>query len=140
MCGITGFFEKGRSPKECKQALRDMTAALVHRGPDAEGFWSDEREGIHLGHRRLSILDLTSTGNQPMASESGRYQLVFNGEIYNFQELRKELAGHGQRFRGSSDTEVMLAAFEHWGLEGSLKKFVGMFAFAVWDREKKSLN
>lgn len=121
-----------------------MTETLRHRGPDDGGVWVDEKAGIALGHRRLSIIDLSPEGHQPMLSACGRFVVVFNGEIYNYREIRKELeAGSGNdrvRWRGHSDTEVMLAAISRWGLEGSLDRFNGMFAFALWDRETRTLH
>ncbi len=118
-----------------------MADAVAHRGPDDDGIWADEAEGLFFGHRRLSIVDLSAAGHQPMLSASGRYVLDYNGEIYNFRELRAELeqAGAAPAWRGHSDTEVMLAALEHWGLEGALARLNGMFAFALWDRREKSL-
>ncbi len=113
-----------------------MARTLAHRGPDDKGVWAKDECGPALGHRRLSILDLSSRGRQPMVSTGGRYVLAYNGEVYNFLELRKTLEGSGKRFRGSSDTEVLLACFEEWGLEASLTRFVGMFALALWDRSK----
>lgn len=117
-----------------------MTNALTHRGPDDVGQWIDSKLGVALGHRRLSIIDLSPEGHQPMRSASERYQLSFNGEVYNFKDLRKELESLNHKFRGSSDTEVMLAAFEQWGVQQAVKRFVGMFAFAVWDREERTLH
>lgn len=114
-----------------------MADALAHRGPDDHGVWTDTAAGIALGHRRLSIIDLSPLGHQPMASESGRYVVAYNGEIYNFEALRTELAGH--HFRGRSDTEVILAAFEQWGVEASLARFNGMFALAVWDARERAV-
>ena len=142
MCGIAGFLEEARdrSAAELSEIARSMSGALRHRGPDADGVWSDERRGLALGFRRLAIIDLTHEGNQPMRSRSGRYVLVFNGEIYNFPALRKELDDVGQVFRGHSDTEVMLAAFDQWGYEASIRRFNGMFAFALWDREEEVLR
>ncbi len=117
-----------------------MVKALHHRGPDASGTWVNERNGLALGHARLSIIELSSEGSQPMVSASGRYVLTYNGEVYNFQELRRDLDRRGHRFRGHSDTEVMLAAFDDWGVEKSLDRFVGMFAFGVWDSAERRLT
>ncbi|MEO6461269.1 MAG: asparagine synthetase B, partial [Bdellovibrionota bacterium] len=114
-----------------------MTDVIAHRGPNAEGFWSEE--GLFFGHRRLSILDLSPDGAQPMRSNSGRYLTIYNGEVYNFKALRKELEDRGQRFRGHSDTEILLAGFEEWGFEETLCRSTGMFALAVWDFQTKKL-
>jgi asparagine synthase (glutamine-hydrolysing) len=119
---------------------RLMTDAIRHRGPNDEGVWVDAEAGIALGHRRLSILDLSQEGHQPMKSANGRYVLVFNGEIYNFQTLREQLAARGHSFRGHSDTEVMLAGFCEWGIKATLQKQVGMFALALWDRQERVLH
>ena len=138
MCGIAGYWCKHGVYGE--EILSAMTNAVTHRGPDDAGFWHDPDAGLALGHRRLSILDLSPEGHQPMASVSGRYVIVFNGEVYNFSELRRDLESAGFRFRGYSDTEVMLAAIEAWGLKASVKRFIGMFAFALWDRETRLLS
>jgi asparagine synthase (glutamine-hydrolysing) len=132
MCGISGYF--GKCQDQPADLLGRFNDAQSYRGPDAAGIWisSDGRAG--LGHRRLSIVDLSSNGNQPMRSESGRYIITMNAEIYNFRDLRQELAGMGCRFRSTSDTEVMLAAFERWGVADALQRFNGMFAAAVWDK------
>jgi asparagine synthase (glutamine-hydrolysing) len=117
-----------------------MAEQLVHRGPDDSGAWVDPQAGLALGFRRLAILDLTPEGHQPMLSACGRHVIVFNGEVYSFNELREELEPKGCKFRGHSDTEVMLAAISEWGLEAAVKKFVGMFAFALWDRRERALH
>lgn len=142
MCGIAGFLVTAADePRAGLQALAErMGAQLVHRGPDSSGVWTDAAAGIALAHRRLAILDLSPDGAQPMRSESGRYVVSFNGEIYNFADLRKELARAGHGFRGRSDTEVLLAAVEEWGFTRALSRFNGMFAIALWDREERQLH
>ncbi len=141
MCGLAGFWDA--SPRagveDAAATLRRMTHALAHRGPDDEGTWQDPAAGIALGHRRLAIVDLSPEGHQPMGSQSGRYVLVFNGEIYNHAPLRRELADAGMDFRGHSDTEVLLAAIEAWGLARALARCNGMFALALWDRRDRTL-
>lgn len=140
MCGIAGFLAPIKTDDPFAIATR-MADAIVHRGPDDGGAWVDEAAGVTLAHRRLAILDLTPAGAQPMISACGRYVMAFNGEVYNFKEIRIELekAGTAPAWRGHSDTEVMLAAIAAWGLEAALKKFAGMFAFALWDRENRTL-
>lgn len=142
MCGICGFFNPHRlTSKEWMQSVsHQMTDALVHRGPDDVGVWTDDKTGVALGHRRLSIQDLSSEGHQPMISVCGRFLISYNGEVYNFKEMRKELEQDGFQFRGHSDTEVVLGAITEWGLEKTLKQIIGMFAFALWDREQESLT
>lgn len=120
--------------------LSAMAGSLAHRGPDNHGLWYDAEVGVGLSHARLAIIDLSPTGHQPMASPDGRYRLVTNGEIYNFRDLRRELEAQGCRFRGPSDTEVMLHAICTWGLEGALRRFNGMFAFALWDAASRRLH
>jgi asparagine synthase (glutamine-hydrolysing) len=141
MCGLAGFLDfSGTLPKEALEArVRRMRDTLVHRGPDDAALWVDASSGIALGHRRLSILDLSPLGRQPMVSASGRYVVVFNGEIYNFLTLRRELEGRGCSFRGQSDTETILSAVEVWGFERALQRFNGMFAIALWDRQSRAL-
>jgi len=141
MCGLAGFFgPPTRNDAELQSIAQRMNDTIYLRGPDSHGVWSDQQHGIALGHRRLSILDLSPEGHQPMASQKGRFVIVFNGEVYNFQELRKELEIFGHSWRGHSDTEIMLAAFCQWGVEAATKRFNGMFSFAVWDRDEKKLH
>ncbi|MDX2227964.1 MAG: asparagine synthase (glutamine-hydrolyzing) [Verrucomicrobiae bacterium] len=137
MCGIAGAILK--SPLSPEQ-LRRMSDALRVRGPDAEGFWSHDPDGIALAHRRLSILDLSPAGAQPMLSANGRWVMAFNGEIYNFQELRADLEKSGHVFRGHSDTEVILEHCAVRGIEKTLHAMAGMFAIALWDRQEKELH
>src|SRR5437764_9832296 len=140
MCGITGIWRK-RGGDAAATASR-MTSRLAHRGPDDAGVWSDAATGVALGFRRLSIIDLSPAGHQPMRSASGRFTMSFNGEVYNFLSIREELerAGLAPVWRGHSDTEVLLAAFEAWGLDDAVKRFVGMFAFALWDGRERLLH
>ncbi|CCG99599.1 asparagine synthase (glutamine-hydrolysing) [Fibrella aestuarina BUZ 2] len=133
MCGIAGLVAR-RQPLADPQLVERMTGAMPHRGPDASGLWSEGP--IALGHRRLSIIDLNEAANQPLADGAGRYRLVFNGEIYNYRELRAQLSGYP--FRTQSDTEVLLAAYTRWGT-GCLQHLNGMFAFALWDRQTQQL-
>ena len=142
MCGIAGFWNSPRDvgEVELEQLVLRMAEALHHRGPDDQGTWADARTGLALGHRRLAILDLSAEGHQPMHSVDGRYVLAFNGEIYNFHALRRRLEKTGHSFRGRSDTEVMLAALCEWGLLPALERFIGMFAFALWDRRARTLS
>lgn len=141
MCGIAGLWDPSVSVpgEELERIVSGMTAALRHRGPDDHGTWVDAAAGVALGHRRLSILDLSPTGHQPMTSSDGRWVLDYNGEIYNFASLRRELEALGVSFRGTSDTEVAVEAVARWGVEPSVRKFVGMFAFALWDRHQREL-
>ena len=141
MCGFAGLLSTaGFTREELTDHASRMIAPIAHRGPDDSGTWVDEHAGIAFGFRRLAILDLSPLGHQPMRSPSGRFVIVFNGEIYNFLELRGELAGCGHHFRGQSDTEVMLAAFEQWGIDQAVRRFAGMFAIAVWDAERRELS
>jgi asparagine synthase (glutamine-hydrolysing) len=141
MCGITGFLTSSLENEfDLRLLVRRMARQLSQRGPDDSGVWVDRRAGVALGHQRLSILDLSPEGHQPMHSRSGRYVITFNGEVYNFRDLRRELETMGHAFRGHSDTEVILAAMEQWGFDDSLPRLNGMFAFAVWDREEHELR
>ena len=136
MCGLAGYFTSDALVNA--QVLTAMADSIRHRGPDDEGIWLDEAAGIGFAFRRLSILDLSPAGHQPMASASGRFVIMFNGEIYNHLDLRRELGE--QEWRGHSDTETLLAACEAWGFEATLKKAVGMFAIALWDRRERTLT
>ena len=137
MCGLVGCFH--REPDTAlRNTVEQMTAPLKHRGPDDGGVWVSNDGCVGLGHRRLSILDLSPEGHQPMTSPSGRYEMVYNGEVYNHLALRRELSGVS--WRGHSDTETILASIERWGVERALERFVGMFAIALWDRERSELT
>ncbi|WP_428248611.1 asparagine synthase (glutamine-hydrolyzing) [Ferrovibrio sp.] len=140
MCGLAGLLCPGGGRLDKLQRdLAKMTTAIAYRGPDDCGFWCDAEAGIALGHRRLAIIDLSSEGAQPMQSASGRYSIVFNGEIYNYRDLRAQLQSEGARFRSQSDTEVLLAGFEYWGVDATLRAANGMFALALWDADERSL-
>ncbi len=142
MCGFAGLIPRDSAmPADALvRIVAPMLAAIRHRGPDDDGLWTQSRPGIALGFQRLSIIDLSATGHQPMRSASGRYVLCFNGEIYNHRDLRDKLTRGGHRFRGHSDTEVLLEAIEHYGLIESLRHCAGMFAFALWDRTEQQLT
>jgi asparagine synthase (glutamine-hydrolysing) len=138
MCGIAGCVAP-KAPDIAAQATRIMTDALARRGPDSEGFHSWPG-GVYFGHRRLAILDLSAAGRQPMLDDSGEIGVVFNGCIYNFQELRTELEARGQRFRSHCDTEILIRGYEEWGIDAMMPKLRGMFAFAIWDQRQKRLT
>ncbi|MCM0605509.1 MAG: asparagine synthase (glutamine-hydrolyzing) [Xanthomonadaceae bacterium] len=142
MCGIAGIVSIDRtlSKYELSSRIERMTTAIRYRGPDHEQFYVDESVGLAFGHRRLAIIDLSPSGNQPKESNCGRFITVYNGEIYNYRELRAELEKKGHQFRGASDTEVMLTGFTEWGIARTLPKLLGMFAIAVWDRKEKRLT
>jgi len=141
MCGISGILDRRQryGTQELAAHLRRMNKTLAHRGPDGDGIWTDPTAGIALGHRRLAIVDLSPTGVQPMHSADGRWVITYNGEIFNFGDLRTELARAGVQFRGTSDTEVMLEGFARWGVRETLARLVGMFAIALWDRKERTL-
>ena len=130
MCGLTGFWQKcGGREEDFRQQLLRMTSTLTHRGPDDSGTWLDAATGVALGFRRLSVLDLSPAGHQPMHSADGRFVIVFNGEIYNFRDLSERARrAHGHQFRGHSDTEVILAGCSEWGPEAAIPRLWGMFA------------
>ncbi|HMK12337.1 MAG TPA: asparagine synthase (glutamine-hydrolyzing) [Acidimicrobiales bacterium] len=141
MCGLAGLLDPALASTEddLRATVEHMAATLVHRGPDDDGTWADPAAGIAFGFRRLSIQDLSLAGHQPMRSASGRYVLVFNGEIYDQRRHRRALESAGVRFRGSSDTEVLIEAIAAWGIEATLREVTGMFAFALWDRVERRL-
>jgi len=140
VCGLAGFWEGVEGdPLRLEATARAMAGALEHRGPDDGGSWVDGGAGLGLGHRRLSILDLSPDGRQPMVGPDGRFTLAYNGEVYNYLELRSELEAEGVSFRTHTDTEVVLHALACWGVERALERFVGMFAFALWDARERSL-
>ncbi len=141
MCGIAGIYYIRNKFKaiNIQENIDSMTDALEHRGPDSRGVWIDANVGIALGHRRLAIRDLSSAGHQPMISSCGRYVIIYNGEVYSHEEIARNLKSCGISFRGSSDTEVILEACSKWGIEFTVKRLIGMFAFAVYDRKCKEI-
>lgn len=140
MCGIAGFIQKGGAAEDQLQdTAHKMGAALTHRGPDDSGIWTAPEHGLAFAHRRLSILDLSPLGHQPYISDDGNYVLTYNGEVYNFKEIAEELARLGYSFKGHSDTEVLLKALQEWGLENTLPRLNGMFAFAFYDKKEGQL-
>ena len=144
MCGVAGFLMDSKSSSSVNFDLitKKMTDSIKHRGPNDSGCWNNPSEGIALGHRRLSILDLSDAGHQPMESSNGRYVIAFNGEIYNHLQIRSDIEKNNGNisWRGHSDTETILSAFETFGIQESLEKFVGMFAFSLWDKKNKILT
>ncbi|QDT65104.1 asparagine synthase (glutamine-hydrolyzing) [Calycomorphotria hydatis] len=141
MCGITGFWGPATSAAEAlRETVTRMADQIAYRGPDAAGTWVDPSVGLALGHRRLSILDLSEAGAQPMTSSCGRIVLTYNGEVYNFQEIRTELEQRGRSFRGHSDTEVLVEGIAEWGVNAMLQKAIGMFALAAWDQRDRTLT
>ena len=142
MCGIVGIFDRFNifSTDELSSTVKSMANRIKHRGPDSSGLWQDNEDGISLGHKRLSIIDLSDRGSQPMTSSDKRYIIAYNGEIYNNSDLREELFKQNVNFRGDSDTETLLEGIRIWGLEQTLSKLIGMFAFALWDTKNKTLQ
>ena len=140
MCGLTGFWEfKQATTNDLEETLRKMSSTLMPRGPDSEGTWVDANSRLGMGHRRLAIQDLSLSGHQPMHSASGRFVIAYNGEMFNAEEIREEFAKTGKHFKGHSDTEVLVEACDTWGVTKAVKKMVGMFAFALWDRKEQTL-
>src|SRR5579885_1637049 len=141
MCGIAGMLERGqRRGGDLAEVAAAMAGTLRHRGPDDAGVWTDPAAGVALAHRRLAVVDLSVEGHQPMVSASGRFVLDFNGEVYNHRQLRTELEAAGRRFRGHSDTEVLVEAIDAWGLRQALERTNAMFALAVWDAKARTLT
>jgi asparagine synthase (glutamine-hydrolysing) len=142
LCGLTGFLDLSRSTgtDELTSLITRMTDTIAHRGPDDAASWVDAEAGVALGFRRLAIVDLTPAGRQPMVSASGRFVMIFNGEVYNAEDLRPELAALGLGFRGHSDTEIILEACEAWGVAATIPRLIGMFAIALWDRRERRLT
>ena len=142
MCGIAGFSDPSGCIENQRSVLLRQAAVLRHRGPDDDGIWFDAHSGVGFAHRRLAVIDLTQEGRQPMMSSSGRFVMVYNGEVYNHAAIRREIEKYGQvtGWRGQSDTETVLEAIEVWGLKQALQRFIGMFAMAVWDRHERILT
>jgi asparagine synthase (glutamine-hydrolysing) len=142
MCGIAGVLDLKRNfgLDELRGIAARMSNSLIHRGPDDQGVWIEAPSGLALGHTRLSIIDTSPAGAQPMVSSCGRFVLSYNGEIYNAPELRAELEAVGRVFRGRSDTEVIVEGFAVWGVQQTVERLIGMFAFAAWDRSTHRLT
>lgn len=142
MCGITGFWSFGNHPEglASDRIVQEMADQLTSRGPDSSGVWWEKEQNLAFGHRRLAIVDLSETGHQPMQSASGRFVITYNGEVYNAADLREPLVAKGYPFRGTSDTEVILAACEVYGVEEAVQQLIGMFAFALWDAKEHKLH
>ena len=140
MCGIAGIFSQKKQRNTLSEIAIKMASAISYRGPDDSGVWADNNENIALSHRRLSIIDISNNGHQPMKSSCARYVMVFNGEIYNYIQLRKELEKVTfHRWKGNSDSEVLIQCISEWGLKATLKKCSGMFALGLWDQKEKKL-
>ena len=137
MCGITGYWTRNGNCRQLSQDLHLAVKSLHHRGPDDSGVWQN-KYGVGLGHTRLSILDVSPAGHQPMVSKDGQWVIVYNGEVYNFREIRKDLESRGQTFHGDSDTEVILACFQEWGIE-AVHRFIGMFAIGLWNEKERKM-
>src|ERR1700690_1328305 len=141
MCGIAGFIDGSAVRSSDMDSIAgSMTGSLQHRGPDDAGVWADSEAGVAFGHRRLSIVDLSAAGHQPMVSHDGRYVITYNGEVYGYAALRAELQARGVSFIGHSDTEVLVESIAAYGVEATVPRLIGMFAFAVWDRKERTLK
>lgn len=142
MCGIVGFWEQsgGNSQKKLEATVKKMSAMITERGPDDSGVWANAKDGIAIAQQRLSIIDLSRAAHQPMLSKNERYVISYNGEIYNFKEIRESLKAKGVGFKSESDTEVLVEACDHWGVEKAVEKLIGMFAFALYDSKEKTLT
>lgn len=142
MCGIAGFLDRSyhADAEACRRLAQTMGATLHHRGPDDAGVWVDGDAGVALAHRRLAIIDLSAAGHQPMPSSCGGYVIAYNGEIYNAPELRRELMEQGRTFRGHSDTEVIVEGCAVWGVRETVRRLIGMFAFALWNNQDRTLT
>ncbi|KKL17164.1 hypothetical protein LCGC14_2488290 [marine sediment metagenome] len=139
MCGICGIFTFGLESQSLQRIINSMTDTLRHRGPDSHGTWFDSESVLAFGHRRLAIRDLSPTGHQPMVSSCQRFIIVYNGEVYSHNEISNELKQSGRRLKGTSDTEVILEACAEWGVKSTLERLIGMYAFALYDKQKKEL-
>ncbi|MCO5191534.1 MAG: asparagine synthase (glutamine-hydrolyzing), partial [Anaerolineae bacterium] len=137
MCGIAGYWNFNGSVSA--ETVTAMTTAIAHRGPDSWDMWVDAAHGVGLGHRRLAIIDLSEQGRQPMSNDSGEIRITYNGEVYNYAEIKADLVTAGFQFRGGSDTEVIVKAYEAWGIDECLRRLRGMYAFALWDRRQHAL-
>ena len=140
MCGIAGIVDpKSREKKINAGTLKKMSDVITHRGPDSDGLWISQNYEAGFSFRRLAIIDLSESGNQPMSTRDGRFTIVFNGEVYNHSQIREELISKGYNYRSGTDTETILYGFAEWG-EAILDKLLGMFAIAIWDDEKNKLT
>ena len=139
MCGFAGLWDlkKRYQSQELITTVKKMCETLKSRGPDDDDIWLDKKNNFCFGHRRLSIIEISNLGRQPMISRNKRFVIAYNGEIYNYREIKGELSDLGATFRGNCDTEVLLEAISYWGLNTTLKKICGMFAFGIWDKKKK---
>ena len=134
MCGFVSIVNSNLNTDKLNNIFNKLSGLNFHRGPDDKGIWSDKKNNIFFGHRRLSIIDLSHLGKQPMISHNKRLTIIFNGEIYNFSDLKKDLSNENIKFIGNSDTEVLIEAISKWGIKKALSKISGMFSFVLWDK------